>query len=146
MCGLESGDRDGAIAELIDRLVMCRAVPAGDRDDVLERVLERERKFSTGFGLGVAVPHVKHAGIRRICAAIGLSRDGVDFQSRDSMPVRSIVLLISPEDRPDEHLHAMEALFKQLRKETFRRSLASAENESAVRSLLAEADGDGYVG
>ena len=52
----------------------------------------------------------------------------------------SVFLLLSPIDRPEEHLQAMEAIFKQLSKETFRRQLRQATSVEDVRTLLAEAD------
>ena len=145
-CGVASTTRDGAIEELLDKLVAAGRVRASVRDSLLEKVLERERKVSTGFGRGVAVPHVKHRDLDRICAAVGLAPDGIDFKSIDGQPVYSIVLLVSPEDRPEEHLGAMEALFKQLRKETFRAFLRQCTEPPEVVRLLAEADSERVVG
>lgn len=138
---LAAGDRDGVIAELIDALVRAGSAPAKMRDTLIQSVLERERRGSTGFGKGVAVPHVKHKSVTRVAAAIGLSPPGIDFNSLDKQPVFSIVLLLSPEDKPEEHLQAMEAIFKNLSKDTFRRFLRQAGSTEDVVSLLAEADG-----
>ena len=72
--------------------------------------------------------------------AIGLSQTGVDFNALDRQPVFSVFLLLSPIDRPEEHLQAMEAIFKQLSKETFRRQLRQATSIEDVKTLLMEAD------
>lgn len=137
---LAARDRDGAVAELIDGLVRAGAAAGAVRDDLIAQVLEREQRGSTGFGKGVAVPHVKHQSVTRMAAAVGLSPTGVDFNALDKQPVYSIFLLLSPVDRPDDHLHAMEVIFKNLSKDTFRRFLRQADTEQEVRSLMEEAD------
>lgn len=137
---LKSAERNAVIIELIDGLVACGAAPAEIRDELVTRVLDRERRGSTGFGKGVAVPHVKHKLVTKMHAAIGLSARGIDFKALDNQPVYSVFLLLSPEDRPEEHLHAMEVIFKNLSKDTFRRFLRQSTTVGEVRTLLEEAD------
>jgi mannitol/fructose-specific phosphotransferase system IIA component (Ntr-type) len=137
---LKSSSRDDVVAELIDALITSGATTAKLRDDLIRAVMERERRGSTGFGRGVAVPHVKHKSVKHMAAAIGLSDRGVDFNALDKQPVYSVFLLLSPEDRPEEHLQAMEVIFKNLSKDTFRRFLRQAQTTEEVRTLLEEAD------
>ncbi len=138
--GVESADRDSVIQELVDGLVGAGAIDASLRDELVVRVLDREKRGTTGFGRGVAVPHAKHASVNSMAAAIGLSTGGVDFDSLDKQPVYSIFLMISPEDKPEEHLKAMEAIFDSISKETFRRFLRQATSVEDVTTLLQEAD------
>ncbi len=137
---LKSSTRDEVVSELIDALIASGATTAKLRDDLTRAVMERERRGSTGFGRGVAVPHVKHKSVKHMAAAIGLSDRGVDFNALDKQPVYSVFLLLSPEDRPEEHLQAMEVIFKNLSKDTFRRFLRQAQTVEEVRTLLEEAD------
>lgn len=143
---LEASDRDASIVELVDALVASGAVSAEHRDDIVSSVLQRENKGTTGFGKGVAVPHAKHQAVDRMIAAVGLSSRGVDFLAMDKQPVYSIFLLLSPADRPEEHLQAMEAIFKYLSKDTFRRFLRQAGTVEDVRTLLEEADSQQLAG
>lgn len=137
---LAHAERDGVILELLDRLIAVGAVDASLRETLKLRAMEREKSGSTGFGRGVAVPHVKHPSVKRISAALGISPKGVEFQSLDRQPVYTVFLLVSPEDKPDEHLQAMEALFKHLNKESFRRLLRNAGSREEVIAVLKEAD------
>lgn len=137
---LKGKTREEVVAELIDALARCGALTGDLAADLGAKVLERERKGSTGFGKGVAVPHVKHRSIERMCGAIGISRHGVDFNALDRAPVFTFVLLISPDSRPEDHLRAMEVIFKNLSKETFRRFLRQAATAPDVVTLLEEAD------
>lgn len=137
---LVSSERDAVVGELVDAVLATGAAPQELRDELVARVLERERRGSTGFGKGIAVPHVKHQAITRMTAAVGLSPTGVDFNSLDKQPVYSIFLLLSPQDRPEDHLQAMEVIFKNLGKDTFRRFLRQAATTEEVWTLLEEAD------
>ena len=137
---LSASNRDAAIAELLDALVAAKAVSPHDREDYLKSIIKREKRGSTGFGHGVAVPHIKHSAITRMAIAIGISHAGVEFNALDAQPVYSIFLLLSPEDKPEEHLNAMEAIFGNLSQETFRRFLRQADSVEDVLTLLEEAD------
>jgi mannitol/fructose-specific phosphotransferase system IIA component (Ntr-type) len=137
---LAADKRDGVLAELVDALVAAGAAPAAVRDELVDKLLEREHKGSTGFGRGVAVPHVKHTAVTRMTAAIGLSPAGLDFSALDRQPVYSVFLLLSPAAHPEEHLQAMEVIFRNLSKDTFRRFLRQATSTDDVTTLLDEAD------
>lgn len=138
---LSAVKRDEAIHELVDALVSAGAAPKTLRDTLVKLILDREKKGSTGFGKGVAVPHVKHEKIKKMTATIGVSAAGIDFNALDKAPVYTIFLLLSPADKPDEHLQAMENIFSHLQQETFRRFLRQATTADQVMELIEEADG-----
>jgi mannitol/fructose-specific phosphotransferase system IIA component (Ntr-type) len=144
--GLRASERDEAITEIVDALIASKVVRADMRQEVLNAVLERERRGSTGFGKGVAVPHVKHANIKKMAAAIATSEHGVDFNALDKQPVYSIFLLLSPAGSPEDHLQAMEVIFKNLSLDKFRRFLRQASSVEEVRTLLDDADNQRLVG
>jgi PTS system fructose-specific IIA component/PTS system nitrogen regulatory IIA component len=68
-----------------------------------------------GIGRGVAIPHAKHAAVTECTGLIGQSKSGVDFAALDGEPVRLICLLISPPDRPGDHLRMLESVSRKLR-------------------------------
>ncbi|MGE3106902.1 MAG: PTS sugar transporter subunit IIA [Phycisphaerales bacterium] len=142
---LAGRERDVVVAELVDVLIAAGATEASLRDELISRVLDREKRGSTGFGKGVAVPHVKHRSVSRMSVAIGLSPLGIDFAALDKQPVYCVFLLLSPEDKPEDHLRAMEVIFKSLSKETFRRFLRQSGTVEDVRGLLEEADGQQFA-
>ncbi len=137
---LASTERDDVITELVDAAVAAKGVAKTHRDALIKEIIGREKHGSTGFGKGVAVPHVKHEKIKKMVAAIGVSQKGVDFNALDKAPVYSVVLLLSPADKPDEHLQAMENIFSNLQKDNFRRFLRQATTAEAIKDLLHEAD------
>ena len=137
---LRAADRDGAIRELVGALSQAGALPAESVDEVVAALIKREQNGSTGFGKGVAVPHVKHARVKKMAGTIGRSAGGIDFAALDHQPVYSIFLLLSPENQPQQHLQAMNIVFSNLQKDTFRRFLRQSTTRDAITDLLDEAD------
>jgi mannitol/fructose-specific phosphotransferase system IIA component (Ntr-type) len=86
------------------------------------------------------VPHVKHAKVSKMSGTIGRSAVGIDFAALDHQPVFSIVLLLSPENQPQQHLQAMNIVFSNLQKDMFRRFLRQSATRQAISDLLEEAD------
>ena len=137
---LEATTRDDAIRELVTSLSEQGALPAASIDEVVSALIKREQNGSTGFGKGVAVPHVKHAKVKKMAATVGRSANGIDFAALDHQPVYSIVLLLSPENQPQQHLQAMNIVFSNLQKDMFRRFLRQADTREKIIELLDEAD------
>jgi mannitol/fructose-specific phosphotransferase system IIA component (Ntr-type) len=132
--------RDEAIRELLDALVASGRVSADMRDAFAKAIIARENKGSTGLNHGVAIPHTKSPAIKAPIAAIGVSQAGIDFNSLDKQPVYSVVLLLSPDSKPELHLEAIQAIFSHLSKDRFRRFLRQAKTAENVTTLLDEAD------
>ncbi|MDZ4755028.1 MAG: PTS sugar transporter subunit IIA [Phycisphaerae bacterium] len=137
---LAATKRDDAIRELVNALVEAGKITAELRDTFVKSIIARENRGSTGFGHGVAVPHAKTTSVKQLVVAVGVSKAGVDFNSLDKQPVHSIFLLLSPEDRPEEHLDAMEAIFGNLSRDQFRRFMRQADSVEDIMTLLEEAD------
>src|SRR4051812_44424683 len=137
---LDAADRNEAIRELVSSLAKAGAVPDNAVEDLVAALIKREQNGSTGFGKGVAVPHVKHAHVKKMVGTVGRSASGLDFAALDHQPVYSIVLLLSPENQPQQHLQAMNIVFSNLQKDMFRRFLRQSATQQAISDLLDEAD------
>ena len=75
-----------------------------------------------------------------MCGTVGRSANGIDFAALDHQPVYSIVLLLSPENQPQQHLQAMNIVFSNLQKDMFRKFLRQSATRQAIVELLDEAD------
>lgn len=137
---LAARDRDGVLQELVVALADAGALPRNAVEEVVAALIKREKNGSTGFGKGVAVPHVKHAKVKQMVGTLGRSVAGIDFAALDHQPVYSVVLLLSPENQPQQHLQAMNIVFSSLQKDTFRRFLRQSTTREAIADLLDEAD------
>jgi len=129
-----------AIDEMVGALVKVKAVSASDRRKVVDAILKREKKGTTGFGNGVAIPHAKQDGIGGIVGAVGRSAAGIDFGALDGQPVHLFFLLLSGADRPEEHLKAMEHIFRSIKNDNLRRFMCQAATRGELLDLLREAD------
>lgn len=137
---LTSTAKEAVIGELVDSLVASGNIKQSDREDIIKAILKREELGSTGIGRGIAVPHTKHAGVDKLVGTVGVSPEGIDFDSLDGQKAQLFFLLVSPPDRPGDHLRALENISRQLRDETFCRYLKQSKNTEDILQLLEEAD------
>jgi PTS system fructose-specific IIA component/PTS system nitrogen regulatory IIA component len=141
---LVAEDKDGVIREMVRSLLNAGGVQEEEFESIVKAILKREELGSTGIGRGVAVPHTKHPSVDRLVGTVAVSREGVDFQSLDGEKVHLFFLLISPPDRPGDHLRALENISRQLRNDTFCRFLKQSKTADDIRQLLEEADNNQF--
>jgi nitrogen PTS system EIIA component len=137
---LAATTKEGVIREMVESLRAAGQFKSGDPEDIIRAILKRELLGSTGIGRGVAIPHTKHPSADRLVGTVALSRGGVSFESLDGEPVHVFVLLVSPQDRPGDHLRALENVSRRLRDDGFVRSLRGATTREGVWTLLEDAD------
>lgn len=142
---LKSSDKESVISELVDSLLSAGEIKSSDREDIIKAIMKREELGSTGIGRGIAVPHTKHPSVDRLVGTVGVSGEGVDFESLDGEKVQLFFLLVSPPDRPGDHLRALENISRQLRDETFCRFLKQSKSAEDIVQLLDEADNNQFV-
>ena len=142
---LAADEKEGVIREMAQSLLDAGKVAKNEYESIVKAILKREELGSTGIGRGVAVPHTKHPGVDRLVATVGVSRDGVDFKSLDGEKVHLFFLLISPPDRPGDHLRALENISRQLRDDTFCKFLKQAKSSEEILHLLDEADNNQFA-
>jgi PTS system fructose-specific IIA component/PTS system nitrogen regulatory IIA component len=142
---VEADSKEGVIREMARALVDAGKIAAADEESIIKAILKREDLGSTGIGRGVAVPHTKHPGVNRLVGTVAVSQEGIDFESLDGEPVQLFFLLVSPPDRPGDHLRALESISRQLRDDTFCKLLKAAKERTAIQQLLEEADAHGVV-
>ncbi len=137
---LAAQDKEGVIRELAGALVAAGEIAEEDLESIVSAIMKREELGSTGIGRGVAVPHTKHPSVEKLVGTVGVSHDGVEFASLDGEKVQLFFLLVSPPDRPGDHLRALENISRQLRDEMFCKFLKQAKTSADIRTLLDEAD------
>jgi len=137
--------KEGVIREMAQALVDAGRIAAGDLESIVKAIMKREDLGSTGIGRGVAVPHTKHPSVSRLVGTVAVSPEGIEFESLDGEPVQLLFLLVSPPDRPGDHLRALENISRQLRDDAFCRTLKAAKGPVEIQALLEEADSHGVA-
>jgi PTS system nitrogen regulatory IIA component len=106
-----------------------------DRKFLLNVILARESLGSTGFGGGVAIPHVRNPivlHIPRPMITLCFLENPVEFGAIDGQPVHTLFTIVSP--TVQAHLHLLSRLTYGLRQPVFSAPVA----ERAAREALLE--------
>jgi PTS system fructose-specific IIA component/PTS system nitrogen regulatory IIA component len=142
---LKADDKEGVIREMVAALLEAGKISEEEVESIVKAILKREELGSTGIGRGVAVPHTKHPSVQKLVGTVAVSSEGIDFNSLDGEKVQLFFLLISPPDRPGDHLRALENISRQLRDDTFCKFLKQSKSAEDIQQLLDEADNNQFV-
>jgi PTS system nitrogen regulatory IIA component len=111
---LKSRSRDDVLREMVERLPQRTVAASGE--DLLGKLLEREKLGTTAIGGGIAIPHCKVGGLKAPVLALGLSREGVAFDSVDGKDTHVIFLVVSPLEHPNTNLRLLASIAKLVRR------------------------------
>jgi nitrogen PTS system EIIA component len=135
---LKGTTKDAVLRELASGLAANH--PEIRLDQLLAVLAERERLGSTAIGDGIAIPHGKLAGVRKILGAFGRHPAGVDFESLDGNPTHLFFVLVAPEDSASLHLKALARVSRLLKDTGFRERLLRAQDANEIYQLIKEED------
>ncbi|MEW5766547.1 MAG: PTS sugar transporter subunit IIA [bacterium] len=133
---LASSSKEEAISKLVDRID--RRTKIVDKKKVLDELLEREKGMSTGIGEGVALPHVRTSNVSKISIALGISKEGIEFNSFDGKPAHLIFLLLGPNSDNENYLTMMAQITKLVCTERKREKLLQARDPKEVIQFIIE--------
>lgn len=111
-----------------------------DPTEVIERLTERERLGSTGFGGGSAIPHAKLDGLDQLRGAVLLLAQPIAFDAVDEAPVDIVFMLLSPADSGADHLKMLARISRLLRNEDDLARIRGVRSDAALFALLAGAE------
>lgn len=103
---------------------------------VTDRLSDREKLGSTGFGAAVAIPHGKLEDVRQVVGIFAQLEKPVDFAAVDDVPVDLVFVLLSPVSAGAEHLKALARVSRRLRDRGFAAKLRGAGSPDALYALL----------
>jgi len=135
---IKATDKIGVIREFAGILQTTGRVT--DAEALVRVLLERESLGSTGIGDGVAIPHGKLSFISNMVVAFGRSSRGVDFQSLDAKPVYLFFLLVTPDNKPGDHLKALARISRILKNPDLRENLKRTSDRQELKRLIYEED------
>lgn len=131
---LKAKDKNAVIDELIE--ILYKDGKVTDKDQLKEAVLHREEEFSTGIGMGIAIPHGKCSAVKEPAITFGLSRAGIDYKSMDDQPAHLFFLIAVPESSSDIHLRALSEISRKLMHADVREKLKNADNFNDFISIF----------
>ena len=131
---LKAKDKLDVINQLVDSLYNANLL--NDKELYKKEVLRREELSSTGIGGGIGIPHGKTSAVKESALALGIFRDGVEFDSLDGEPVNIVFMIAAPESANNEHLETLSKLSILLMNDDFKNSLLNSKSAEEVFSLL----------
>lgn len=123
---LTSTTKDGVINELAEMLLKDGKV--SNKDEFVKAVYKREEEFSTGIGMGVAIPHGKSSTVIEPSIVFGRSNKGIDYNSMDGKPAYLFFMIAVPEEANNLHLKALSEISRRLMHPEVRDKLNTVEN------------------
>jgi PTS system nitrogen regulatory IIA component len=106
--------------------------------EIFDTVLRREKLGSTGVGNGIAIPHGKIRGVRRITGVFARLEQPVDFDSLDDQPVDLVFLLLAPEGAGADHLKALSRIARVLRDGDTVAKIRGTSEAAAIHAFLSQ--------
>jgi nitrogen PTS system EIIA component len=132
---LKANSKKQLLQMLSERAAAIAGIP---EREVFDTILQRERLGSTGVGNGIAIPHGKLAGVKRIAGVFARLETPVDFEALDDQPVDLVFLLLAPEGAGADHLKALARVSRLLRDRSLVDKLRATESADALYALLVE--------
>ncbi len=136
MMDLKGTNKEDTIHNLVGLLT--KTVEIKDANDIIQKLEERENLKTTGIGSGIAIPHCKSGEVSSVQIVVGISKDGIDFQSLDNKLAHFFFLLVAPEKGGAEHLKASAKIVRLFRENPFREQLLSLNSPSEVLAFIKE--------
>jgi nitrogen PTS system EIIA component len=138
---LKATDKSAVIEELVNLLIKSGALERRHKKKVLEILMAREALGSTAIGQGIAIPHGKCDCIKKLIGCLGISKQGINFDSLDGEPAYIFFLLIAPVDSAGPHLKALARISRLLKDKFIRDRLRTVEDEKTVIQIIQQEDG-----
>ncbi len=135
---LKSNSKGEVLSEMVDLLISSGEVKGPGKSNILKKLQEREMLGSTGIGKGVAIPHAKCASVKKMVAALGISKEGIDFRSLDGEPTHIFFLLVAPGETPGPHLKALAKISRLLDDRFVRERLKTAKDDKSILKIIKE--------
>jgi len=142
---LQAKRKEDAIARLVDHLIKSHHLEGIDRERMLRGVLERESQASTCLGSGLAVPHCILPDGHPMVGVMGISAEGLPFETPDGRPVHCMVLLGTSKQERERHLQVLAALARTVGGDpAFQDRLFHAKNAAHAAELLHGEESHGF--
>lgn len=135
---LKGSSKHEVIESLTDLLTRSGQINTLKRETVLNDILEREVDMSTGMQYGVAFPHAKTKAVDRLISAVGILKNGVDFDSLDKQPTKIFVVTLAPKDASQCYLKYISEMSTFLMDEANREMLLKCRHNVELYRKITE--------
>lgn len=140
---LESTDKGELFEEMVDLYVSHASLISSsdalvDRNTILNALWARENKMSTAIRDGIALPHARIAGLVEPVGIIGISKEGIHYDSSSSSLIYFVFMLLSTTGDSALHLHILSNINILLGNLEFLNHLLKQNSASGIYKLIEE--------
>ncbi|WP_163468961.1 fructose-specific PTS transporter subunit EIIC [Fusobacterium sp. IOR10] len=135
---LTAKSKNDVIDELVNMLFENGKL--NDPKEYKAQILKREEESSTGLEEGIAIPHAKTAAVKVPTVAIGISKDGVDFNSLDGEPSKLFFMIAAPANAKDSHIEVLSQLSTSLLDDDIREGVLNAKSKEEIINILLKSE------
>ena len=133
---LKSLEKDDVFEERAPLFVEDYIIDAEELEEFIEGLKEREKLTATGMQDGIAVPHAKSPSVHKIALALGISKEGINFESMDGEPSKYIFMIAAPKGTKQEHLDLLAMISELSYSEEVLEKLEKAQTRAEVIEIL----------
>ena len=133
---LKSKEKEEVFEEMAPLFVEDNIIDAEELEEFIEGLKEREKLTATGMQDGIAVPHAKSPSVHKIALALGISKEGINFESMDGEPSKYIFMIAAPKGTKQEHLDLLAMISELSYSEEVLEKLEKAQTRAEVIEIL----------
>ena len=133
---LEGKTKSEIIREMAQLFVKSGVLDSEDLEEFVKEINEREKLTPTGMQDGIAIPHARTPFVKQLSLALGISKEGIDFESMDGEPSKLIFMIAAPEETKKEHLDLLAEISKLSYEEELVEELKRASTIEDVTNKL----------
>lgn len=131
---LDVKTRDEVLYALVD-LAFAKG-KISDKQAFYDALIEREKIVSTAIGMAVAIPHAKLPSYDDFFIAIGILKQGVEWNSMDGSLVRVVCMIGGPDDKQTEYLQILSGITLAIKDEEQRKQILTLNSPKAIIQLF----------
>ena len=107
-----------------------------NKDEIFQKLYEREKLGTTAFGNGIAIPHARVEGIQNAKIIILKLTEAIDFNSIDGNKVDIVMSLFVPDDNNEMHVELLSTIASLLDNQVFREKIRTANTARDVMMII----------
>jgi len=129
--------RDEMIQNMSEFFISTQQLPEMSKEDMIAMFIDRENQLSTCVGQGIMIPHIIVPKGDKVAGVIGISKNGLDYETPDGIPIHIIIMIAIPESKIDHHLEVLAAISRIFGRDAFvREQIIHAKHPSCVIEIL----------
>ncbi len=135
-CGIKAKTKDEVLMKLSRLAVKSDKLEGFSEKAIYEKLAEREKQGSTGFGNEIAIPHARIDGMEEFLLFIVTDKKGVEFDTLDKKKAKIIFVILGPEKSVNEHLQILASISRAISQGNLKKEILNVNTESALVDIF----------